>query len=89
MTILDENRIPSILAVSSTDGSTIIPVCGDPVTHSMCAADGVSGTDLSTNLNTLRDDNRKTALWALSAVDGVTPVQLYCDTNGNLLINQN
>jgi hypothetical protein len=41
----------------------------------------------STNVNSLRNENFKTALWATSSVDGITPVQLYCDVDGKLLIN--
>ncbi len=35
MTVLDENRIPAILAVSNTDGSTVLPVYGNAANNSI------------------------------------------------------
>lgn len=84
---LDENRIPSILAVKNTDGTSLVKVTADPTTHVLNVVDDTTGTDLSTNVNDLRDENRKVAFMAVSSVDGVTPVEVYCDENGKLLIN--
>lgn len=86
-TVLDENRIPSIIAVSSDDGSTLIPVKANPVNKALKVDDDTGGTDKSTNENDLRDENRKVAFFAVSSDDGVTPVEVYCDSSGNLLIN--
>lgn len=37
----------------------------------------------------IKDENRKNTFMALSSVDGVTPVEVYCDDTGHLLINSN
>ena len=86
---IDENRIPTILAVSSTDGSTLLNVGVNPVNKGLKVDDNTTGDDLSTNENDLRDENRKTGLMAVSAVDGVSLVELYADSEGKLLINSN
>lgn len=85
MTIFDQNRIPVTLAVSNADGSSVIPVYGDPSTHSMKASDNTTGSDLGGNPDP-RDSNRKIAFFAVSAVDGVTPVAVYADATSNALL---
>jgi hypothetical protein len=86
MTIIDQNRIPVIQAVSDADGKTVLPVKADPVSKGLCIATGTTGTDKGGN-PVPRDDNRKVAFFAVSAVDGVTPVAVYCDaTTGALLV---
>jgi hypothetical protein len=89
MTILDQNRVPVVIAVKSTDGVTISSVCADSIKHAVCVVDDTTGSDLSTNENDLRDGNRKVAFMAVSSIDGITPVEVYCDTDGKLLINSN
>ena len=39
--------------------------------------------------NALRDENNVPTLMAVSSADGVTPVVVYADSNGNLLIDNN
>lgn len=85
-TILDENRIPSIIGVSENDGSTLISIKADATSHSMMVVSGLGGADHGGNPDP-RDENRKVAFFATSAVDGVTPVAVYADaTTGGLLI---
>lgn len=87
MTILDENRIPTIQAVSNSDGITPLNVCADDTDHSLCVDDNTTGSDLGP-ANDVRDENRKVAFIAVSAVDGITPVPVYLDSATNkLLIN--
>lgn len=83
--ILDENRIPVVLGVSEVDGTTTIPIKANPAVHAMKCLKGSTGSDLSGD-DDARDENRKPAFFAVSATDGVTPVAVYCDINGNLLI---
>ena len=90
MTVIDQNKIQTIQAALNTDGSTLTNVTADPsIRNSLKIDDDTTGTDQSTNVNALRNQNYKTGLWALSSADGVTLVQLYCDSDGKLLINSN
>lgn len=83
---IDENRIPVALAVSETDGKTVIPIKANPTVNAMCIINGLTGIDKGGN-PIPRDDNRKVAFFAVSADDGVTPVAVYCDeTTGALLV---
>ena len=86
---LDQNRVPTMQAVSNADGSTILNVCAKDADHSLCADEGATGSDLGP-VNDLRDGNRKVAFMAVSAVDGITPIPIYVDSITNkLLINSN
>ena len=81
----DDNRIPTIRAASNNDGKTIINVCCDDNTHSICISDGNTGTDYGT-INAQRDPDRVPVLLAVSSVDGQTPVEVYANSDGELLI---
>lgn len=82
---IDQNYVPSILAVLSTDGATVTPVAADPVTRALSVSDGTTGSDLGPD-RALRDDNYVTTMTALSSVDGTSLVALYADADGRLLI---
>lgn len=77
-----------MMGLLNTDGTTPTAVQADPTTHLMAYNDGTTGSDL-TGDNALRDDNRTPILMAVSEVDGVTPVPLYVDSNGQLLVDSN
>ena len=81
----DNNRIPTMLALLNTDGSTLTPVKANPTQHAISYSDGTTGSDL-TGDDALRDNNRVHVLIAVSNADGTTPVPLYVDSNGQLLI---
>lgn len=85
MTVIDNNRIPAMLAVSDADGSSVLPVYANAATNSLKVDDDVTGSDLGGNPDP-RDENRKIAFFAVSAVDGVTPVAVYCDSVTNALL---
>ena len=85
MTVIDENRIPVVQGVSNADGKTILPVYANPVTHALGMTAGLGGSDLSGDV-AQRDENRKVAFMAVSAVDGVTPVEIYVDSTTNKLL---
>jgi len=89
MTVIDQNRVPAALGVSNANGSSVIPVYGNPANNAMKADDNTTGSDLGGNPDP-RDANRKVAFMAVSSVDGVTPVAVYVDSATNkLLINSN
>ena len=82
----DENSITVILATSSTDGSTPVPIKVDPTNHAIKMEDGVTGSDLSGDLAS-RDDNVVTVMMGVSSDDGVTPTAIYAnESTGALLI---
>lgn len=85
---LDENRIPGIKAVLNTDGSTVVNIKSNATYSSLMTTNATTGSDNGPTI-ALRDTDRRTTLVAVSAVDGVTPVVLYTDSNGKLLINSN
>lgn len=89
MTVLDNNRIPAVIATSNADGSTLVTVTANATAHSISVDNGTTGSNLTTKVNDGRDSNRKVAFMAVSNVDGVTPVVVYCDSTGKLLINSN
>lgn len=81
----DENRITTIIAALNTDGVTPKLICVGPVNHRLCVDDNNSGSDFGV-INTPRDENRIPFLTAVSSDDNSTPVELYADSSGNLLI---
>lgn len=83
----DDNNTPAILAVLNTDGTTVTPVEINPVTHGLSVDNASTGTDQGP-ARALRDDNFVTTMLAVSDVDGVTPVALYVDADGKLLIDE-
>ncbi len=83
----DGNNVPTLLA-SGTDGSSIVRVKVNATNHSLKVDDNTTGSDNGPT-NALRDENSVPVLMAVSSVDGVTPVAVYADADGNLLIDSN
>ena len=83
----DGNDKPAILAVLNTDGTTVVPVEINPTTHGLSVDNASTGTDQGPE-RALRDENFVPTMLALSDADGVTPVALYVDSNGKLLIDE-
>lgn len=80
----DNNRIPVFIATLDSDGSSAMSLEADPSTHA------ISNTDLSTgsdNGNGSFDANSVPVAFAVSNSDETTPVALYIDSSGNLLID--
>lgn len=85
----DENRITTMTGVLNTDGFTVTNVNADPTSNnSMMVDDNTTGSDNGpTPGRALRDGNYVTTLYAVSEVDGETPVALYVTNSGELLID--
>lgn len=82
----DENDVPTLIALQN-DGSTITRLLANPTTHGLKVSDGTGGSDAGNNQNNAeRDDNSIPTFLAVSSTDGVTPVNVYCDSSGNLLV---
>ena len=82
--ILDENRVPTIIAVSNADGISTINLCANPITHTLCVDASTSGP--ATGIIDPRDENRKVAFMAVSSDDGVTPIPIYANALTNKLL---
>ena len=82
---LDENKVPTIIAVSDADGETPLLVFAKPVSHALMVEDGVAGSDLSGNIAS-RDQNVFTVLLAVSNADGITPTEVYVNAATNRLL---
>lgn len=68
-----------------TDGATLINVEADPSTHALSTSNGTSGSDNGPTTS-LHDSNHVPILMAVSNVDGKTPVAIYADSSGDLLV---
>lgn len=82
----DNNSVRAGFGVLQSDGKTPAAIQGDPLTHVTQTSDGSTGTDQSGRSNAVRDANSRTTLMAVSSTDGATPVILYIDGSGNLLV---
>jgi len=82
----DDNLINTMTGVLNTDGITITRIKINATTHILDVSDGTTGSDLGAD-NAVRDDNIVPVLIATSETDGSTPVQLYVDSNGKLLVD--
>ena len=78
-----------MLATQQTDGVTPELIKASPTNHTIDVIDASTGTDQSPGDDAKRDQNMVPVLLAVSEVDGVTPVQLYVDSDGKLLIDSN
>lgn len=81
----DSNNVSAVTAVLNTDGTTIVRVQVNPSNHALKINDGNTGSDHGPT-NALRDDNFVPTLIATSSADGLTPVVLYADSSGKILI---
>ncbi len=83
---VDGNRVPTLKAALNTDGVTIVNVVANPTTHVLGVSDGTTGSDFGV-LPAKRNADRIPVLLAVSSSDYETPVEVYADSNGNLLVD--
>ncbi len=73
----DNNRIPTLIAASRTDGTTPINIYVNPTTHQlMVETNAVAITQRSV---APRDANRIPVLLGVSSSNGTTPVTICCN----------
>ena len=92
----DENSVPTLIAALNTDGTGIVRVQVNASNHAIKASDGTTGTDFGV-VNARHDENGVPTLLAVSSstttvngisyVQGITPVEVYADASGYLLID--
>lgn len=86
----DENNVPTLIGTLNTNGTSIVRILVVPTTHLLKVSDGSSGSDNGNNGNNAnKDENSVPVFMAVSSVDGKTPVEVYTDASGNLLVNSN
>lgn len=83
--ITDENNAKGMIAALNTDGETIKRLIANPTTHGLSVSNGTTGSDAGPTY-ALHDDSGVPSLMAASSSDGTTPVPLYADSSGNLLV---
>lgn len=81
----DENGVSTILGTLQSDGVSTVRLKVNPANNGIKVLDDTTGT-ASTRASAPRDDNHFTAWMGVSSDDGVTPVPVAMDSNGNLLI---
>lgn len=79
----DDNRIPTIIGLLDSDGTTITNLQVDATLHTLKVHDNTAGTDYG---NGQDDDNNVPIAMAVSNADGLTPVALYVNSDGSLLV---
>lgn len=80
----DKNGTPTLLAVQS-DGTTLLNILTDPSTHRLAVSNGTSGSDNGPSVSR-HDSNNMHILMATSSADGSTPVAVYANSIGQLLV---
>ena len=94
----DENNVHTMIAALDSDGTTIKNVVVDVTIHGLKVEDSSTGTGFGV-VNAIRDENGVPVLMGVSSttatvdgidyVEGVTPVTIYVNSAGSLLIDSN
>ena len=85
---IDQNRIKTILCEKHDGSKDTIKVVANETNHSLSINSNTVPTD-SDKTYGARDANREPVLIAVSSVDGVTPIPIYADESGAILIEIN
>lgn len=93
---VDSNSISTLTGALNTNGDDIVRVQADASTHALKVNDNTTGSDFGP-ANALHDENDRPTLIAVSSttatvgginyVQNVTPVVIYTDSSGNLLVD--
>ncbi|TXG77190.1 hypothetical protein E6Q11_03155 [Candidatus Dojkabacteria bacterium] len=94
----DENGSNTITGVDSSNGTTIRRALADPSTHALAVENNTTGTNYGPAIAP-KDENEVTTFWAVASrtvtsngidyVEGITPVPIYIDSSGQVLIDSN
>jgi len=80
----DENHVPTAIA-SLNDNASIVRVQVNASNNSLKVDNNTTGSDAGNDI--LIDENHVPILMGVSSADGETPIAIYADSNGKLLIN--
>lgn len=93
---LDSNSVATLTGALSSNGDSVVKVKASPSTHVLEIEDNTTGSDFGP-ANALHDSNGRPTLLAVSSVtatvggiayvQNVTPVVVYVDSSGKLLID--
>ena len=78
------NHTPTLICVEN-DGQTLVNIEANLSTHALATSAGSTGTNNGPTISR-HDESHVSTLLAVSNVDGKTPVVVYGDSSGNLLI---
>lgn len=81
----DSNNVRALGCALNSDGTTVVAVLANPTTHALKVSNGTTGSDNGV-ASAVRDSNFRPVLMATSSADGTTPVEVYADSSGNLLV---
>lgn len=85
----DENGRNTIIAASSSNGTTIVPIKANASNHGLSVDNAATGSDNGNNGGIAMLDENSVPVWIAKASDG-TLVEVYGDlSTGKLLINSN
>lgn len=76
---------PTLIVVQN-NGTALVNIKADAITHALQISDGTTGSDNGPTVS-FHDTNNVAVLMATSNTDGKTPVVVYGDSSGNLLID--
>lgn len=82
----DENGVNTIIGALNTTGTSLVRIKADSSTHRLAKDDNTTGTNHGPT-NGLKDENGVTGLMVVSETDGKTPIALYVNSSGQLLID--
>lgn len=80
----DQNRVPTMIAVSNADMTTPIALYVNPVTHQLMVT--LTAPVVTAKSDAARDQNNVPTLLAVSESDGVTPVALVANPTNHKLV---
>lgn len=93
---LDSNSVATLTGALSSNGDSVVKVKANPSTHVLAVDDNTTGSDFGP-ANALHDSNNRPTLIAVSNltatvggiayVQNVTPVVIYTDSSGKLLVD--
>ena len=75
----DSNGRSSLIAVSSLNGTTVLALLADPVTHRLKATTTTVGDNGNNQGNAMVDENSVSVMTALSSADGSSIIEVYAD----------
>lgn len=81
----DSNHTPTLVAIQN-DGATVMNIQADPTAHYLHTSDNTTGNDNGPTISR-HDNNHVPILMVTSSTDGKTPVAVYADSSGNILVN--
>jgi len=82
---IDQNYVKTIVAENASGSKEIVSVSANPVSNGLKINLDTPGSNSGIDFAS-RDNNRVPVLIAVSALDGKTPVPIYADDNGAILI---